>query len=560
MAESKKEEPKVITKEDVQFVLKNDAALNNNKKKDNSSNKKKKTVFVRDELEENLLEKYKNYKILDIKAFQHFLKEVKDFLFGITLQKSNYVETNEIEISKQIKYPIKFGLLAVAITLVFFGIWSGLAPLDSASIAEGHVILSGHRKEIYHLEGGIIDQILVKDGDVVNKGQTLLLLNDAKTKSELERVLWQLRYAVIVDKRLKRSIKLISYYQEKNSIDDIKENNENIEDLQVEFDNNQYLDMSDRKTAQLIKAQKNAFNAYSLFIKSNMVTFNTQVKQINAKIESIKERIKSYRENILTSQKEYERRKKLYDKQLDTLENLSRAKIELQRYKGQVLEDKAAILGEEYRISEIIATKSNFLDKQNVQLADDYKRNHTELLMLEAQYLQAKDSHERTTIVAPNSGVVTALNVHTIGSAIRQNDPKPLLEIIPQDDNLVIEAFIPSQEIDSISIGSVARIQLNAYKARLVPRIKGNIIYISADKFDKESPGMLAPGQPKLAPVGFYKAKIEVTPEELTKVNTDIKLYPGMPVTVFIVKGTRSFAEYLYSPIKDSFHKAFKEP
>ena len=149
--------------------------------------------------------------------------------------------------------------------------------------------------------------------------------------------------------------------------------------------------------------------------------------------------------------------------------------------------------------------------------------------------------------------------MHTIGSAIRQND-KPLLEIIPQDDNLVIEAFIPSNEIDSISVGGIARIQLNAYKARLVPRIEGNVIYISADKFDKDSPGMMAPGQPKLAPVGFYKAKIEVTPEELAKVNTDINLYPGMPVTVFIVKGTRSFAEYLYSPIKDSFHKAFKEP
>ena len=155
--------------------------------------------------------------------------------------------------------------------------------------------------------------------------------------------------------------------------------------------------------------------------------------------------------------------------------------------------------------------------------------------------------------------MVTALSVHTIGSAIRQND-KPLLEIIPQDDNLVIEAFIPSNEIDSINIGSTAKIQLNAYKARLVPRIEGNVIYISADKFDKESPGMMGPGQPKLAPMGYYKAKIEVTPEELAKVNTDIKLYPGMPVTVFIVKGTRSFAEYLYSPIKDSFHKAFKEP
>lgn len=559
MVKNKKEETKVIKKEDIEVISGNND--NSNKKSQmghDSSAEEKKTVSVSEEFEENLVEKYKNYKILDFKAFQHFLKEVKDFLFGITLEKSNYVEKNEKEISKQIKYPVKFGLLAVAVTFGFFGVWSGLAPLDSASIAEGHVILSDYRKQIYHLEGGIIDQILVKDGDIVTKGQTLLVLNEARTKSELEKVLWQLRYAVIVDERLRQSIKLVSYYQNKEAYGDIKTGDDDINSLQIKF-NSKYLNTSDPKIIELIDAQKNAFNSFYLFIENSIKTNNIQIQQTKAKIESIEERIKSYNANVLTYEKEYERRKSLYAKQLDTLENISRTKIELQRYKGQVLEDKATMLGEEHRISEIIATKANFLDKQNVQLADEYKKNHTELLTLEAQYLQAKDSHERTTITAPNPGVITGLNVHTIGSAIRQND-KPLLEIIPQDDNLVIEAFIPSNEIDSISVGGIARIQLNAYKARLVPRIEGKVIYISADKFDKDSPGMMAPGQPKLAPVGFYKAKIEVTPEELAKVNTDINLYPGMPVTVFIVKGTRSFAEYLYSPIKDSFHKAFKEP
>ena len=559
MAKNKKEETKVIKKEDIEIISENNDNLNKKSQMgQDSSTEEKKTISVSDEFEGNLVEKYKNYKILDFKAFRHFLKEVKDFLFGITLEKSNYVEKNEKEISSQIKYPVKFGLLAVAITFGFFGVWSGLAPLDSASIAEGHVILSDHRKQIYHLEGGIIDQILVKDGDEVEKGQLLIVLNEARTKSELEKVLWQLRYAIIVDEKLRQSMKLISYYQDREALGNTKENTDNIDNLQIKFDN-KYLNTSDPKILELIKAQKNAFNSYRLYIENSIKTNETQIEQIKAKIESFDERIKSYSENVLTYEKEYERRKKLYEKQLEKSENLSHAKIELQRYKGQVLEDKAARLSEEHRISEVIARKANFLDEQNVKIAEDFKRNHTELLTLEAQYVQAKDSHERTNIIAPNAGVITGLNVHTIGSAIRQND-KPLLEIVPQDDNLVIEAFIPSNEIDSINIGSTAKIQLNAYKARLVPRIEGNIVYISADKFDKESPGMMAPGQPKLAPVGYYKAKIEVSPEELDKVNTEIKLYPGMPVTVFIVKGTRSFAEYLYSPIKDSFHRAFKEP
>lgn len=222
----------------------------------------------------------------------------------------------------------------------------------------------------------------------------------------------------------------------------------------------------------------------------------------------------------------------------------------------QLQEQRGRLASLEHKIAEASAKEAQFMDDQNVRLSEEYKRNHGELIQMEARYLQTKDTHERSVVNAPYAGVVTNLQVHTVGAAIQQT--QMLLEIIPQDDTLVIEAYIPAHEVESIQVGSIARIQLNAYKARLVPRIEGKVIYVSADKFDKEV-GMM-PGQPRFMPVGYYKARIEVSPEELDKVNTQIKLLPGMPVTVFIVKGVRSFAEYLYSPIKDSFHKAFKEP
>ncbi len=554
MVKKNKEETKIIQQEDIEVISDDNTAKKQSKAKDDVAFKdgeEKKTISVKDEFEENLVEKYKDYKILDIKSFKKFLMETKDFLFGITLEKSNYVENNEKEISKQIKFPIKFGLIAVAITLGFFGVWSGFAPLDSASIAEGYVVLSDHRKQIFHESGGVIEKILIKDGDEVQKGQPLIIFNEARTKSDLERILWQLRYAIIVDERLSKSLKLISDYQ-------INKDTKDFTNIQVNFDN-KYLEKSDSKILELVNAQKNSFNSYKLFIENSIKTHDTQIKQTESEIKSVEERINAYKENVNTIEKEYSRKKNLHEKKLETSASLSQTKVELQRYKGQVLEDEAKISSLQHRISEVHSKQSNFLDEQNVRLSDEYRKNHTELLTLEAQYIQAKDAHERTTITAPNAGVITGLNVHTIGSAIRQND-KPLVEIIPQDDNQVIEAFIPSGEIDSITVGSIARIQLNAYKARLVPRIEGKVIYISADKFDKEMPGMVAPGVPKYTPAGYYKAKIEITPEELDKINMDVKLFPGMPVTVFIVKGSRSFAEYLYSPIKDSFHRAFKEP
>jgi HlyD family type I secretion membrane fusion protein len=538
---------KIIDQKDMEIISKDKSAA----KKTKAEKKNTESTSVIDDFKEDLSEKYKDYKIIDIHAFKEFLLETKNFLFATTLDKSKYIETNQKELSNQIKKPIKFGLISIVVTLAFFAVWSSFAPLDSASIAEGFIKLSANRKIIQHYEGGIVQKILVKDGDKVKKGQPLVVLNASRTKSELDKVLWQLRYAMLIDKRLMKSLELISNYQNDNA-------SNNSDNMEVTFNSKYLLDTSDEKVRTLILAQKNSFNSYKDYVENTTKTFLTQKNQAKYEIKSLEERIRTYKETIATLTEEYDRKKKLYNKKLDTLQNLTQTKVELQRYKGQVLEDTAKLASFEHRVAEIKAKQANFMDEQNVKLSEEYKRNHTELLTLESYYEHAKDSHERTVIKAPNSGVVTDLQLHTVGGTIPPNGK--ILEIIPQDDNLIIEAFIPAQEIDSIAVGNDVRIQLNAYKARLVPRINGKVIYISADKFDKESPGMVAPGQPKFTPAGYYKAKIDVTTEEIDKVNTEIKLYPGMPVTVFIVKGTRSFAEYLYSPIKDSFHKAFKEP
>ena len=491
---------------------------------------------------------YKN-NIEKSSSLHLFLLKIKVFLFGYTLEKSKYTEKTKKEIYNQIKLPIRLGLIAILITFTFFIIWSSLAPLDSASIAEGYITLGNHKKEIFYEGGNVVEKILIRDGEKVKKHQPLIILNQYKAKAQLENDLWHLRYAIISEKKFTHCLEVISHYQNFNK-DTI--NNSNIKFY------NKYLDNNDKKVFQLIKAQKNSFISFKSYIENSIQSFTTQINQTYSEILSLKERIKSYKANVIILEKEYKRKKSLHKKKLETTERLSHSKLDLQRYKGQVLEDEARLNLSKHKIIDINVRRANFLDEQNFKLLEEYKRNYTELLRLEAAYINSKDVHKRTTIIAPNDGVVTGLNIHTAGSTLRQ-DGKPILEIIPQDDNLIVETFIPSQEIDSINVGGNVKIQLNAYKARLVPRIIGKVFYISADKFDHQNmSGSL--GQHKLAPIGFYKAKIEIKPDELTKINADIKLYPGMPVTVFLIKGTRSLAQYLYSPIKDSFHRAFKEP
>jgi HlyD family type I secretion membrane fusion protein len=192
---------------------------------------------------------------------------------------------------------------------------------------------------------------------------------------------------------------------------------------------------------------------------------------------------------------------------------------------------------------EMLNTETEF--QQHV--ANEYKENHAQLLEIREKYNAAVDRLKRTKIKAPSDGIITDLQYFTVGGVVSPGSK--ILDIVPQDDTLLVEAEVNPQDIDSIHIGLLARVQLQAYKARLVPRISGEVVYISADVITERGTG-----KPP-----YYIVKVKLSQEEIRSLVADIKLYPGMPASVFIVKGERTFLQYLISPIRDSFYKAFKE-
>ena len=282
------------------------------------------------------------------------------------------------------------------------------------------------------------------------------------------------------------------------------------------------------------------------------LVLNAQKEQAISEMKSYEHKLEANEKNLKILKEEYKRLKNLLDKNLTTKDRVVATERDIENISGEILSLKSGTAGSNSKIVEADAKKTNYLEEMYVRNSEEFKKNKEALLQLESAYKRAADAHERSIIRSPNDGVVTDLQVHTVGASLPSSSK--VMEIIPQDDQLIIEAFVRSQDIDSINPGNEVKIQLNAFKSRTTPRIEGTVTYISADKFDKEMHGT-----PNLSPMGFYKVKIEVTPEEIAKINADIKLVPGMPVTLFIVKGTRTFAGYLYSPIKDSFHKAFKE-
>ena len=152
----------------------------------------------------------------------------------------------------------------------------------------------------------------------------------------------------------------------------------------------------------------------------------------------------------------------------------------------------------------------------------------------------------RTVIRSPQAGKITGLKFHTRGGVI--NPGAPIMDVVPQDDQLIVEARVKVQDIDLVHKGLAAKVMLSAYKSRFVPRLAGKVIQVSADRFTDERSGE-----------AYYLARVSIDDGTLAKLSKHVELYPGMPAEVFITTGESTLLQYLASPIIDSFRRSFKE-
>ena len=428
------------------------------------------------------------------------------------------------DLRQTISYPIKFGFITIALGIGLFVVWGGIAPLDSASIAEGTITVAGYHKTIQHLEGGVIQDIYVKDGQTVKENDVLIRLNDSSTKAQLKIYTSQLKFALAVQARLSA---------------------ERHNEAKIAWDY-KIFDPNDSEIKEILQTQENLFRYRQEEFKANLAIFNERLTQNQEEIIGFEARKVSYQSQSKLINEELKNTEILLKKGLALRPRLLELRRHLDELTAGLAETKTKISAAKQSIAENNLRLINLENEYQKELAKEMKENHSQVLDLTEKYTAAEDVLKRVEIKAPTAGIVTDLQYHTIGGVITSGHK--ILDIVPQGENLIVEAKVKTQDIDSIHPGLVAKIQLGAYKSRLVPRLDGKIIYISADKFTDQHYGN-----------SYYIAKIEIDEKQLSDLNVNVKLYPGMPVTVFIVKGTRTFLNYLISPIRDSFFKAFKE-
>jgi HlyD family secretion protein len=417
------------------------------------------------------------------------------------------------------------GNLLVCCFVLGLGAWSTFAPLESAAIAFGTVESESSRKTIQHLEGGIIREILVADGDVVRAGQTLISLDDTKARAEAQSLQGQLWDATAREARLQA---------------------EQHGEERVSFPAK--LEMAQKASpsvAAVLAGQQSIFETRRQVFQSQAAVNREKRSQVEKEIEGLRaqegaasRRIEIVREEAATVAilvgKGLERRPRLL--------NLERETADIEGRRGEIV---AQISRAGQVINESQATLLKLENDRQNEIAQSLREAQSQIFQIRERLQAADDQLLRTAVKAPEDGVITDLRIHTPGGVIGAG--APLMDLVPRQDRLIVTARVRPEDIDVVRPGLSADLNLLPYNQRRVPRLKGTVAHVSADRLvDKRT------DQP------YYAAKIRVQDPRIAEID-GIRIIPGMPAQVFIKTGRGTVALYALKPLLDSFNNAFHE-
>jgi HlyD family secretion protein/epimerase transport system membrane fusion protein len=414
-------------------------------------------------------------------------------------------------------------LLLILVFVVGLGLWAALVPLAGGAIAPGVISPDGSRRTVQHLEGGIIRKLNVRDGDFVERDQPLLVLESVQPKANFDLLQKQQRTLLITKARLDA---------ERLGMDEI----ELAPELLAAGPETRAIIASQR---ELFIARRAAHESKNRILRQRIAQLREQIKGFEAQVESASRQLQFLGEEIagkrILADKGYLAKPELL--------RMLRMEAELSGRHGQY---KAAISEAEQQIGEaelqLLANDTTRAD----QIATQLDQVRADLNALEEKLTASRDVLNRTIITAPISGVIVNLRFKTESGVIQPG--VPILDIVPSEEKLLIDARISPMDIDVVHIGLKAQVQLTAIAARSAPRVEGVVKSVSADRLMEE-----ATKQP------YFLARVEVDREELRRVGPHVELVPGMPADVLIVTGERTMANYLLRPFLEAIWRTLRE-
>jgi len=435
------------------------------------------------------------------------------------------IRRGQFELQVSDKTPKLTGLLILAVTFGLFGTWSFIAPLDSASLAPGQVTVKNYRKTVQHLEGGIVADLLVSDGDRVLEGQPLIVLDDTQLKAELGITQGKLialettKARLEAERDLKRSIQFPDLLQQSYS--------------------------GDPRLTDAMQNETSVFTARTNSRDGEVAVLTQRLEQVNEEISASRARIDSRSRLVASYTSEISDLRALLTDGYVDIQRIRELERQVAQVESEVNDLKSAIAQARVRYSEVELQILQLTKNFQTEVVDQLRQVETQLFDLKEREMAIKSRFARSTIRAPESGMVLGLTAHTIGGVIRPGEP--ILEIVPDSSELIIEAQVSPMDIDRISLDQEADIRFSAFKSATTPVIKGIVKNLSPDRLVNRDTG-----------VPYYLAKIEIPQDELDRLG-DLQLLPGMPAEVLIKTGERTLFEYLAAPATNAFARSLIE-
>ncbi|MBO9406913.1 HlyD family type I secretion periplasmic adaptor subunit [Shimia sp. R9_1] len=422
--------------------------------------------------------------------------------------------------------PLIYGGIALLILVGGFGAWAVGSQIAGAIVASGRVEVDRNRQVVQHIDGGVITEIGVDEGDQVEQGQLLLRLDEADLMSELivtEGELWEI---------MARRGRLEA---ERDDAEVVVFDGELIKAGSENPDVSGFMD-----------GQVRLFMARSESLDRNTEQLGKRIAQIQSQIEGIDAQRNALSQQLDLIRAELADQQQLLEKglaQATRVLALQREEASLAGQVGELLAQRAQADG---RITEIeieLLKLQTTRREEAIATLRDLRYRELELAERRRQLSQKLD---RLAIRAPVSGVVYGLNVFTLQSVIRPADP--LMFIVPQDRPLVAAVQVPTIHVDQVYPGQEVALRFSAFDQRTTPELEGSVVRISPDAFEDDQTGE-----------SYYEAEIELSEGEVEKLPSDVTLIPGMPVDAFLRTTDRTPLAYLTKPLTDYFVKAFRE-
>jgi HlyD family secretion protein len=433
------------------------------------------------------------------------------------------------DVPRSTRTPTLFGFAALSLSLLGFGVWGSTAPIAGAVVASGVFVATGQNKIVQHLEGGIIRDILVREGDLVEEGQALMELDNTAATAELRRLVLRRARLSAIEARLLAEIRMETRIGFPDDLVALAKTDPDIDDL--------------------IGAQKLTFEARLNSQRSEVATLRAGIDALNERIAGGNTQLDAVRRQLAILQEELDGKTQLLKGGLirkPVVLAVQRASANLQGEVGRLIGDIGDSKERIARIDEQILGVRNSAVKTAVEQLHEL---HGEANDLRERIRSASGILDRIRIVAPTRGIVVKMRYHTPGGVVEAG--KSILELVPASDSLIIEVRVRPQDIDNVKVGQTAIVRLSALSQRVTPMVAGTVIYLSADALpdEKSSPA---------APRDLYVARVSLDPADIKHL-PDFEPTPGMPAEVYIKTGERTFLEYLLRPVRDSMSRAFRE-